>query len=66
MEKILYICHNQRNLHCDYDKVQKTADCSHEGTLRLKLSILDNRYKTKNIIHTSDVEKENIFSCRCK
>jgi len=30
MSKILYICHNQRNSHCNYDKVQKTTDCSHE------------------------------------
>lgn len=30
MRKVLYICHNQRNSHCDYDKVQKTTDCSHE------------------------------------
>ena len=30
MREILYICHNQRNLHNDYGKVQETTYSSHE------------------------------------
>ena len=56
----MYICHNQRNLHCDYDKVQKTADCSHEGTTLIPGEDNPKGYFRSN----GDPEGQRVAACR--
>lgn len=56
----MYIFHNQRNLHCGYDKVQKTADCSHEGTMLIPGEDNPKGYFRSN----GDPEGQRVAACR--
>lgn len=60
MQKILYLSHNKRILHCGYDKVQKTADYSHKGAT----SILGEDNKERYFRSDGDPEGECVASCR--